>query len=470
MTDVLVVGAGPTGLFMAICLLRQGLTVRIIDRALAPSDKSRAIAIQARTLEIFDQVGIVNHFLEKGLKLKAANAVANRKRIARVPFDHLDSPFPFILSLPQYDTEQILIEYLKFLGCKIERGVELLSFVEKDKEIEATLSVGTARASWLIGCDGAHSTTRKCLAFAFEGRTFTQEFALADVEIAWDFPHDEFTLFLSRDGILAAIPLPEKGRYRVIFQQEPVLEVVENLLKRHAQPNVQVRNPRWITSFSINSRMTEQTIKGRVILAGDAAHIHSPAGGQGMNTGFSDAYNLSWKLKYVHEGKAKHELLATYDLERRNFGKKLLQATERASKIAMLDNLILVALRNFVFRHLTKHAYIQKKLASLISQIGLQYDTNVAIGAGGGKRAPNANTEKGDLFQCMRTNPGFILMNNRDKILIPEAIPLTHDGWIYDSHYIYVIRPDSMIGCKSSNPKVIQEYFFGVFDIQKEKR
>lgn len=468
MYDVLVVGAGPTGLFMAIECVRRGLTVRIIDKSPAPSDKSRAIAVQARILEIFDQIGIVDLFLKKGLKLKAANAVSNKHVLAHIPFEHLDSQFPFVLSIAQYDTEGILTEHLCKLGVKIERGVELLSFEEKKTQVIAQLSTGKEEFSWMIGCDGAHSTTRKGLGLAFDGKTFVKNFALADVQVEWEYPHDEFFLFFNETGILVAVPLPEENRYRVIFQTEPTIEEAERLLKAYAGKDVSVSNPRWITNFTINSRITEKYFSKRIFLAGDAAHIHSPAGGQGMNTGFVDVYNLAWKIALVHQKRAKVDLLETYDTERRGFGKKLLKATETASNMAMLKNPLLVGVRNFVFSSLTKMDAVKKKMTEIISQIGIRYKPSMIVGPEGGSRAPNTKTESGDLYTFVRDHKGFIILSNQEKLEFPSVFTLTHDGSVYDNDQIYVIRPDTMIGCASKDPKVIRDYFSKIF-IPKEK-
>ena len=459
MYDVLVVGAGPTGLFMAIELIRSGLTVRIIDKALGISSKSKAIAIQARTLEIFDQIGIIDPFLKKGLQLKALNAISRQRLLSHIPLHHLDSPYPFVLSLPQYDTEIILADYLYRLEVEIERGVELISFEEKEDHVIAQLSTGQEEFSWMIACDGAHSTTRKALGFSFEGKTFPKTFSLADVEVEWNYPHDELFLFLNEKSMLAAIPLPEPNRYRIIFQTEPTLEEVQKLLRQYASQEVKVTRPQWMIQFTINSRITEKYLSKRVFLSGDAAHIHSPAGGQGMNTGFADAYNLAWKLAYVHQKKAKLGLLKTYDEERRRFGRKLLKATETASNIAMLKNSLLVGLRNFLFSNLSKLDAFQKEITKMISQIGYHYKPNLIVGPEGGYRAPNAETDSGKLYEFVRENRGFILINNQEKLNIPNTFTLTHDGTVYNSEEIYVIRPDTIIGSINKDPQVIREYF-----------
>jgi len=462
--DVLVVGAGPTGLLMAIELKRRGLSVRIIDKSSAPSDKSKAIAIQARTLELFDQIGIVDRFLKQGIRIGCANAVSRGKILAHVEFKRLDSPYPFILSLEQCKTEEILQDHLATLGVKVERNVELLSLEQKEGKVKALLSKGQCSASWLIGCDGAHSTTRKALGLSFAGKIFPKTFALADVQIDWKFPHEEFFLFFNEQGILVVVPLPEAKRYRVIFQSTPTLEEVQRLLRQFADPHCAVKEPRWMTEFSIHSRMAEKYFKERVFLAGDAAHIHSPAGGQGMNTGFQDASNLAWKLALVHQGKADPLLLDTYEVERQHVARRLLKGTAIATHMGTLKNPFAISVRNWILSKVSRRRFFQQKLTRTISQINIHYPPNLAVGPKAGYRAPNVMIGSTDLYALCRGKTGFFVFGPQECLeklsSVPaERIPLGPDCSFYEQGVIYVIRPDLYIGCVSSDPACIASYF-----------
>ncbi|MFS8563429.1 MAG: FAD-dependent monooxygenase [Rhabdochlamydiaceae bacterium] len=385
--DVLIVGAGPTGMLMAAEVARYGLSCRIIDKGVACQDQSRAVAIQARTMEIFEHLGFAEAFLAEGLRLKVGNPICSFHKLGRISFDTLDSSYPFILSLEQVKTEEILEQYLISFGVKIERGVEFLRMKQREEDVEVVVAHTTSgqeetiQATWVVGCDGAHSQVRKQLNLAFEGKPLLGIFSLADVRIHWDYPIDELFVFLDAIGALAAIPLPEPKRYRLIFQLErcrnllkerhslpngqlkeqivakPQLKEVQELLCKHTGSYVLVSDPLWCANFCINSRMVETYQKGSVFLAGDAAHIHSPVGGQGMNTGLQDAFNLAWKLALVHNKQAGKKLLDTYDLERRSVAKKLLQATEIASQIATLQNRVAIALRNAAIFCLTRISF-----------------------------------------------------------------------------------------------------------------
>ncbi len=340
MIDVLVIGAGPTGLMMAIELCRQGLTCRIIDLAKEPSKQSKALAIQPRTLEIFYHIGLIEECLSLGVKIKKFIPHSHHEKLAEVSFDLIDSPFPFILSLEQSCLERILTDHLQKLGVTIEREVELISFEQNSQHVHARLhhlrteEKEQVSASWLLGCDGAHSTVRKTLNLSFEGRPFPDIFSLADLEIEWKYSHNNANAFIDEKGLFAAFPLKNKNRYRLIFQLQrckdllkqtplhhgelsplvippPTLEEASELVHRYADKQAILKNPVWMTHFHVHSRMVSQYRDRRVFLLGDAAHIHSPVGGQGMNTGLQDAFNLGWKLKLAEDS-----LLDSYSSER----------------------------------------------------------------------------------------------------------------------------------------------------------
>ncbi len=465
MIDVLVIGAGPTGLLMAAEAARFGLSCRIIEKNSAPLDKSRALAIQPRTLEIFDHLGIIDRFLVKGLKIHAANPFSSQKRLAHLPFDSLESPYPFILSLEQTETEKILTDYLTSFGVKIEGESEFVD-LSQDEEF-ATVSVRgkeNIKAKWVVGCDGAHSLTRKLLDFKFEGDAFPTAFSLADVELAWKYPHDEFFAFLNPEGILGVIPMPGKNRFRLVFQLDRVLEGDPNLkdvqekVNKSVGPGVVVSNPLWTANFHINSRLVSSYRKGRVFLAGDAAHIHSPVGGQGMNSGLQDAYNLGWKLALGREG-----VLDTYSSERRAWGHSLVKATKLFTRVGTLRNPFLVFLRNLWIRFAIPK--LGGRLARAIAQISIRYPKSSIVHESGtfskgpkaGTRAPNAPVGNTDLYSIMRkTTLPHILFFGAKSVEIEGTVSVEIQderafkiyGVVKPS--VYLIRPDQYIGYRSS--------------------
>lgn len=522
--DVLVIGAGPTGMMMAAEAARYCLSCRIIDKRISYEDESRAVAIQARTLEIFDQLGIAQSFLDQGIKIKAGNLFSQKRRLAHFSFAHLESPFPFVLSLEQAKTERILGDYIASFGIKIERQMEYIHLEQKEEIVNVFvrhMSSGKEEqieASWVIGCDGAHSEVRKTLHLFFEGRAFADVFSLADVHVHWPFPHDEVIAFLHAKGVLAALPLPDTNRYRLVFQlkrcrdllkkekplphgkvsdsivKEPTLEEVERLLQEYAGSDIRVTDPVWMANFHINSRMTNTYRVGRVFLAGDAAHIHSPVGGQGMNTGLQDAFNLAWKLAFVHQKKAPVSLLDTYNIERHGFGKKLLQATQRASFFATLHNPFAIFLRNIAINTLMHIPAFQAFLIRILSQTAFCYPKSSIVVGIKGKRAPNISLFfKGspiDLYSILRNSKTFYLLlfcgyKNQNLTKIAEyfastlAIPIliaygkdsieNYCDPSGDAHQIYqakfpticLIRPDGYIGfySKDINDARLKNYF-----------
>lgn len=479
MIDVLVIGAGPTGLMMAAEAARYGMTCRIIDKSPTSTDKSKALAIQPRTLEIFDHLGIVDRFLASGIKIGAANPMSGSKRLAHFSFASLDSPFPFILSLEQSKTEALLTEYLASFGLKVEREVECLDLEqETDKVVLTLLHSKTGQkerveAAWVVGCDGAHSQVRKELGLSFSGEAFPSTFSLTDVEIEWKYPHDELFAFFNPEGIMAAIPMPGERRYRLVFQHAapPTLEEAAAMVKKYADANARVRNATWTAQFHIHSRLVKSYQKGRVFLAGDAAHIHSPIGGQGMNSGLQDAFNLAWKLQHS-------EWLATYTLERRSWGKQLLKSTRLATKFATFSNPFLIAIRNWWIRHIASK-WMGGPLIRAIAQLSIRYPKSLLVRESGvfkegpkaGMRAPNAplfiNGEKTDLYSLMRKTTchhllvfgGSILHFELDRALDTIPIRIHPNDLEAQAIYgikepsVYLIRPDLVIGYRGPKEK-----------------
>ncbi len=317
--DVLISGAGPVGLTMANELVRHGISVRIVDKSAERTDKSKALVLWSRTLELFDHAGYVEPFLAAGMQAHGAQMSNGKDVIARISLDDIESPYPYALMIPQSDTERVLEERLAKQGVKVERTVALESFKEQGNGVEAVLRKAsgeseTLTADWLIGCDGAHSIVRHGLGFTFDGTTQPSDWYLADGHFSGLEPQDRLHIFWHKDGILAFFPITE-GRWRVIADlgpaegdahcPDPTLQEIQALITLRGTDGIVIKDAYWLAAFRINERKVSQYGRGRAFLAGDAAHIHSPAGGQGMNTGMQDAFNLAWKLSLVIGGVCK---------------------------------------------------------------------------------------------------------------------------------------------------------------------
>ncbi len=391
---VLIAGAGPVGLTLAVELTRYGVPVRIVDKAPAATDKSKAVVVWARTLELFDRAGLAEPLVAAGVKVKAANIVAGTRKIARFALDVSDTDYAYALMIPQYDTERILATHLRSLGVTVERGVGLAAFVDTGAGVRATIAgpdgaSETVEADWLVGCDGAHSLVRHGLGMAFDGDTIPADFILADLRIAGgDLPVGELASYWHEKGVIIFLPLPG-NRFRVIANMgstsgteapEPTLAEVQAIIDERVPGGLIASDPVWLARFRINERKVEDYRSGRVFLAGDAAHIHSPAGGQGMNTGMQDAFNLAWKLALVVEGTCGEDLLASYSPERSAVAETVIAESGRLTKLAMLSNHFAQGARNFVARHLLGLKSVRRAAAEVLSEIGISYETSALNG------------------------------------------------------------------------------------------
>lgn len=359
MSDVLVVGAGPVGLTMAAELARHGVGCRIVDQLAAPSPFCRAIGVTPRTLEVWDDMGVARDMIDAGLWLDGARIVVGGTVMIDGDAAPVEAPYGF-LGLPQHETERVLGAHVARLGIDVERGVTVAGLVPRDDGVTATLARpdGTRAAAtfrWVVGCDGAHSVVRHAAGIAFEGDAFPGEFMLGDVRIDWDLPRGRAALTLqpvadAPPDMFIAIPLPEPQRYRVSTlapptadpggtdhgiqstRPGPTLAELQAIADRLVVGRCVLSDLRWSSIFRISMRLASTYRAGRMLLAGDAAHIHPPTGGQGMNTGIQDAYNLAWKLALVARGAAAPALLDGYDAERRPVGAAVVAATRAASE------------------------------------------------------------------------------------------------------------------------------------------
>jgi len=387
--DVLIVGAGPTGMTLACVLCRYGLRIRLIDAGRGPTPWSKAQVLHARTLEILEQLGIVEPFLARGKPLHTLSMYSQDcKRLFHFQIGEPDSVYPFMLSLSQHDTEVLLIEQLERFGVHIERQTRLVDLRQDIDGVSAYVqrasdgSEDSIRTRYLVGCDGVHSTVRQLLGIEYGGSTYRQRVLQADVRIDWPLRHaeDEVVGFVSEHGPIGAFPLPGEHRYRLMVFDAgmgPTLENFQFLLDSRGPQGTRVSDPAWMNEYTIHCRMTTRYGTGRVFLAGDAVHTHSPSTGQGMNTGMQDVFNLGWKLGLVLRQGGQPSVLDSYEAERVPVAAKLLSTTDATTRglneILTLYNPVAQGLRNALLRLLTPMGMVQRKVSRTLSMLDIDY-------------------------------------------------------------------------------------------------
>lgn len=353
-TQVLVVGAGPVGLTTAHELTRRGVRVRLVDGADGPAVTSRAIATHPRTMEMYDQMGVVDEILARARRITAFTLFQNGSRLARLDADYSAAPtrYPFTVTIDQVTTEEVLRDALAHQGVKVEWGVRLDSFEQRPDGVLVTLLNSgadgvpeTVEVPWLIGADGGHSTVRKVLGLPLIGES-NETWLLADAIVETELPPNSIYLIRAEGGTLMMAPMPGENRWRMLDtvdvsydgDADAVAARFSRKLSAGVGHPVRVATPGWVSVFTAQQRMVPSMREGRVFVAGDAAHVHSPASGQGMNTGIQEAYNLAWKLATVVHGNAREALLDTYGSERVPIGRTLLGSTRRATQLVALKN------------------------------------------------------------------------------------------------------------------------------------
>jgi 2-polyprenyl-6-methoxyphenol hydroxylase-like FAD-dependent oxidoreductase len=389
-TQALVVGAGPVGLFMAAELSRHGVSCRIVDKNDGPTNDTRAAAIQARTLEILESLGIAREFVTAGNVCHAkATYTSDHKLIKYLTFDELDSAFPFILQLPQSQTERLLAAYLARLGTKVERAVELVAFEQDDGGVRATLKSRdggqeSVNVAYLVGCDGAHSTVRHALGVSFSGDAYPTDLISADVKVDWKLPKDEQMSFFAPEGMLTFFPLAG-GRAAIVADLGPAqgdhpppapsLEKLQAIFNARTPGGV-LSDPIWNVCYRVHCRQAERYQVGRVFLVGDAAHVCSNIGGQGMNTGMQDAYNLGWKLGLVVNGKSPASLADSYQPERHQAGQDMLCLSDHLHRIALREELHLSlpeTVRQRLAEILASQEVMQQRMRRAVAELNIGY-------------------------------------------------------------------------------------------------
>jgi len=474
--DVLAVGAGPTGLALAVELQRLGLSYRLVEKNPEPARYSQALVLQARTLEQFERYGIAETAIARGRALHGADLISDHRTIVHFPFERIPGRYPFVLFLPQSETERLLIEHLEALGGRVERSLALRAFTDGAAGVEAQLDgaggTQTVRARWLIGCDGAHSAVRRLAHVPFVGDTVGLSFFLADLELCGpDVPEDDLRVYLRHGDVVFIARLDERV-HRVIVAlheeqghelREPTLEDFATAIARNVGPGITPVASHWMTPFRINQRKATRYRAGSAFLAGDASHIHSPVAGQGMNTGIQDVANLAWKLAAVRAG-APDALLDSYDAERGAVGEALLATTSRGLAAATSANPLVERIRDAVASFASKFDPIVERLVGFVSETAIAYrGSPIVRDAGGagklhaGDRAPDSDLPEGTrLLAPLRQARALALVVDaaaaRDVLADTTVVALSaaqldaHAREAYGAGMLYVVRPDGYVG------------------------
>ncbi|TGD93274.1 FAD-dependent oxidoreductase [Methylobacterium nonmethylotrophicum] len=474
---VLIVGAGPTGLVLALQLARRGVPVRIVDRASGPGTASRAMAVQARTLEFYRQLGFADAVVAEGVRVPAVHLREGGEDVASVSFTDLgagESPYPFVLAYAQDDHERLLVQQLAQAGVAVEWGTALTGLSQDEAGVRAVLARdGTeevCRAAYLCGCDGAHSRVRESLRIGFPGGTYDQLFYVADARVAGGFREALF-INLGSHGFGLMLPVRLSGMQRLIGLVPDALTTRAGLTFEDLRPSVEplmgirVEAVNWFSTYHVHHRVAERFRAGRCFLAGDAGHIHSPAGGQGMNTGIGDAVNLAWKLAEVLAGRADPALLDTYERERIGFARSLVATTDRAFRAVTGPGLGSQVLRTWLLPHLMPALWgfsaARQFLFDTVSQTRIAYhDSPLSAGRAGsvqgGDRLPYV--AEPDNFAALASlawqvhvygtpRPDFAAAAERAGLAL-HAYPWTEGarqaGLVQNGGYL--VRPDGYVG------------------------
>jgi 2-polyprenyl-6-methoxyphenol hydroxylase-like FAD-dependent oxidoreductase len=477
---VLIVGAGPTGLWLALWLTRLGIRVRVVDRAAEAGTTSRALAVHARTMEFGAQIGIAAALLDAGVEVDALNLWVGGRRSVRVPIRRIGeglSPFPFPLILPQDIHERLLIDSLERLGVQVERSIDVTRVEQNAQHVRVTLtSKGVeeiVEAAYLAGCDGASSTVRDQLGIGFPGATYSGAFYVADVDASGPAVDSSVHVDIEDEDFAIVFPLQAGKRVRLVGflrdgvdpDREMSIDDVRGKAIAHLQLHVSAVH--WFSTYRVHHRVAERFRSGRVFLLGDAAHIHSPVGGQGMNTGIGDAVNLSWKLAAVLQQRAAGSLLETYEPERIAFARRLVATTDRAFTLVTAPGGIARLLRTKVAPvlapHLTRIASLRRLIFRIVSQTRIEY-RHSALSSGragrvhGGDRLPWVELSPGtDNFAPLRSLDWQVHVYGEAPAALQEecarlGLALHRFEWVtkmaaagLERDALYLIRPDGYV-------------------------
>jgi len=484
-TDVLIVGAGPTGLSLAVQLIRYGVDFVIIDKNETTTPHSKAIGVQARTLEIYDQIGLANELVERGWMANKVRMVEGGEVRGEIDLTNIGSgmsPFPFLLIIEQGKHEALLHDLIRSNSKEVRWQTELLKFTQGPEGVVAEVKgasgeLETINAKFLVGCDGAHSLVRHTLGIDFGGSTFERLFYVADVEIEWAFDHDALHVNLGKNTLTAFFPMTGERQWRVVGtfpeghkadEGDILYEEIERQIVADTELKFDITKVNWFSVYKVHSRHVAKFSEGRCFLAGDSAHIHTPAGAQGMNTGIQDCYNLAWKLAYVLKG-ADAKLLDTYNEERLPNAHRLLQTTDRFFQLAASEDPIAAFFRIHIFPHIANFALnidaVKRVVFPLVSQIGINYRAS-SLSKGGdgfktrpGDRMPYFEIEGNSIYDRLRDPKYHVLvfdegsgvapnlkMDQSFDMLIMPLYPKVAEVFGVSTTFTVILRPDNYIG------------------------
>jgi 2-polyprenyl-6-methoxyphenol hydroxylase-like FAD-dependent oxidoreductase len=493
-TDVIIIGAGPTGLSLACQFVRHGVDFVIVEKNEGVTPYSKAIGVQARTLEVYEQLDLAEKAIEQGAIAGKGRLLAGGEVRGELDLSNIGeglSPYPYVLMLEQSKNERLLAEYLQSQRKDVLWNTELENFSRSESGVTAQVKTAdgpaqTIEAQYLVGCDGAKSSVRHALGLTFEGSTFERMFYVADAQVDWQFSHDALHACLSKDSFVLFFPLKGEKRYRIVgvFPEEfakdegdVLYEEIERRTKEITKLELDIHDVEWFSTYKVHTRHVSRFSEGRCFLAGDSAHIHSPAGAQGMNTGIQDAYNLAWKMALVLKGGAGARLLETYNEERLENAKHLLETTDRMFQLAAGSEWFLAFLRTNVLPSVAQYILsfdaVKKFVFPLISQIGINYrhgslsshagDENFQVKAG--DRMPYFLADGESIYDRLR-QPKFHLLafsNAQDggqasrtelegryaELVDFNLVPLgpqVADIFGTDKPFHLLLRPDNYIG------------------------
>ncbi|RUL63233.1 FAD-dependent oxidoreductase [Dyella dinghuensis] len=495
-TDVLIIGAGPTGLVLALWLTKLGVKIHIVDKTSEPGTTSRAVAVQARTLELYQQLDLTDALLDGGHKVPAVNLWVKGEKAARVGFETVGSdltPYPFLNIFPQDKHERLLIDRLERLGVTVARSTELTRFTDEGGRVTARLRGpdGTEtdwEAAYIAGCDGARSLVRETLGTGFPGGTYRQVFYVADVEATGPAFNGELHIDLDEADFLGIFPMAGEGRARLIGTvrderaEHPESLKFEDVSDRAIQHlKVNVKTVHWFSTYRVHHRVSEHFRHGRAFLLGDAAHIHSPAGGQGMNTGIGDAINLAWKLAAVLTEQAPEALLDSYEAERIGFARRLVATTDRVFTFATADgpiaNVVRTRIAPLVVPVLARFDASRDFIFRTVSQIMLNYrGCPLSVGTAGqvhgGDRLPWVGSDTNNFASLSQMRWQVHVYGEASPALTTwcteHDLPLHVFAWQPDfessglaKNALYLLRPDTYIAFAdtSGTPESLDQYF-----------